>query len=127
MRQIDTAHDQHLAVWAQSLYLCNLLVAPGLAFVGLWWLWARHKNTASPLARQHLRQALWGSVVAGMLIVCLSAALLAVGGLHGPWTWVGVITYFICVHSVLVLVGMFALAKAMAGQPWRYPLIGLRD
>lgn len=127
MGDMDSRAGQSLAVMAESLYLCNLLVAPGLAFVALWWLWLRHKDSAPQLARQHLRQALWSSVVAGVLILCLTTALLTLGGIHGPWTWVLVLTYFICVHSMLVLLGMFALAKAMAGQVWRYPLIGPRE
>jgi hypothetical protein len=34
--------------------------------------------------------------------------------------------YFTCIHSTLVLLGAFGLAKALAGQAWRYPLIGPR-
>ncbi|TAK99818.1 MAG: hypothetical protein EPO09_00570 [Aquabacterium sp.] len=117
---------QRLAVIAESLYLANLLVLPGIAFGVLLWLWLQHKDSAPPLARQHLLQALWASVVSGVLILCLSVGLVALGGWHQPWTWVVVITYFVCVHGMLVLLGMFALAKAMAGQGWRYPLIGLR-
>ncbi|WP_374590368.1 hypothetical protein [Aquabacterium sp.] len=115
---------QRLAVIAEALYLANLLLAPGIAFAALVWLWFRHKDAAPPLARQHLRQATYVSVVGGGLIVCLSAGLVALGGLHWPWTWVVVLTYFVCIHGALVLCGMFALAKAMAGQMWRYPLIG---
>jgi hypothetical protein len=117
---------QSLAVLAASLYLVNLLLAPGLAFCALLWLWLRHKDSAPPLARQHLHQATVVSMVGGVLIVCLSAAWVAFGGLDSAWTWVVVLTYFVCVHGALVLLGMFALSKAMAAQPWRYPLIGPR-
>jgi uncharacterized Tic20 family protein len=116
----------HLAVVAESLYLANLLVAPGIAFIALLWLWHKHKASAPPLARQHLRQATFVSVIGGIFSVCLSGLLVALGGLTHPWTWVVVITYFVCVHGALVLVGMFGLAKAMTGQIWRYPLIGPR-
>lgn len=119
-------NGQRLAVVAESLYLTNLLVLPGIAFAALLWLWLQHKDSAPPLAREHLRQALWASVVSGILIVCLSLGLVALGDWHQPWTWVVVITYFVCVHGMLVLLGMFALAKAMAGRAWRYPLIGPR-
>jgi len=118
---------QSLAVLAESLYLANLLVAPGLAFAVLWWLWRKHRLSAPPLARQHLRQALWVSVVAGGLIVGLCTAIVALGGWRGPGTWVLVLTYFICIHGTLVLLGMVGLSKAMAGLPWRYPLIGPRE
>lgn len=122
----NAADGQRLAVLAEALYLVNLLLAPGLAFGVLWWLWRKHRLTAPPLARQHLRQTLWVSVVAGVLIVCLSALLVAAGGLQSPWTWVVVLTYFVCVHGTLVLLGMVGLSKAMAGRPWRYPVVGPR-
>ena len=125
-----TDHANHpgqgLAVLSESLYLANLLVMPGVAFAALLWLWFKHKDSAPPLARQHLGQTTMVSVVGGVLIVCLSGILVALGGLHKPWTWVVVITYFVCIHGALVLLGMFGLAKAMAGQTWRYPLIGPR-
>lgn len=120
-------NGQGLAVLAESLYLVNLLLAPGLAFAVLVWLWLRHRHSAPPLARSHLRQATFVSGVAGVLIACLSGVILSLGGWHWPWTWVAVLTYFVCIHGALVLLGMFALAKAMAGKVWRYPVVGPRE
>jgi hypothetical protein len=115
---------QNLAVLAEALYLANLLLVPGIAFAILVWLWVRNKESAPPLARQHLKQTTFVSLYGGTLIVALSALFLAVGGLQWEWTWVVVIMYFTCVHSTLVMFGMFGLAKALAGQVWRFPLIG---
>lgn len=91
------------------------------------WLWLKHRRSAPPLARNHLGQATVASVAAGVLIACLSGAIVALGGWEWHWTWVVVLTYFVCIHGALVMMGMFALAKAMAGQAWRYPLVGPRD
>ena len=113
-----------LAIIAESLYLANLLLVPGIGFAILFWLWLKHKDTASPLARQHLKQTTFVSLYGGLMIFTLSAIVIGLGGLEWEWTWVMVIMYFTCIHSTLVMFGMFALAKAMAGQPWRYPLIG---
>ena len=118
---------QGLAVVAESLYLTNLLLAPGIAFAVLAWLWFKRGPTAPPLARAHLRQTFWVSLYGGILIVSLSALFIALGGLHWEWTWVLVILYFTCFHSTLVLFGMFGLSKALAGQAWRFPLIGPHD
>ena len=115
---------QNLAVLAEAHYLANLLLVPGIAFAVLAWLWLKNKDSAPPLARQHLRQTTFVSLYGGILIVVLSALFIAIGGLHWEWTWVVVIMYFTCVHSTLVMFGMFGLAKALAGQIWRYPLIG---
>lgn len=120
-----TDADRRRAVLAESLYLANLLVLPGLAFAALVWLWWRTDATL-PLARDHLRQTLAGSLWAGALIVGLSAAILVFVGIHSVWAWLAVLLYAITFHATLVLFGMVGLARALAGRPFRYPLIGPR-
>ena len=115
---------QNLAVLAEVLYLTNLLLLPGFAFLVLAGLWLKFRDSAPPLARQHLKQTTLVSLVGGLLIVILSGLILALGGLAWEWTWVTLILYFTCIHSTLVLFGMYALIKAMNGQMWRFPLIG---
>jgi uncharacterized Tic20 family protein len=115
---------QNLAVLAEALYLINLLLLPGIAFVLLLGLWLKYKDSAPALARQHLKQTTFVSMIGGFLIIVLSALIVALGGLNWEWTWVILIIYFTCVHSTLVLLGMYALIKAMNGQTWRFPLIG---
>jgi len=116
---------QALAVAAEALFLANLLLAPGLAFLVLFWLKRRHPE-APPLARNHLRQTFLVSLWGGLLLVAVSLGCLAFGGLERAATWVLVILYFTCVHSTLVVCGMLGLARAMAGQTFRFPLIGPR-
>ena len=118
------APGQSLAVLAESLYLVNLLLAPGIGFLVLLWLWRKHHDSAPPLAVAHLKQTTFVSLYGGILIVTMSAVFILLGGLKWEWTWVLVIMYFTCVHSTLVCLGMFGLSKAMAGKAWRYPLIG---
>ena len=126
-RTEPVADGQGLAVLAEALYLTNLLLAPGVAFAVLAWLWHNNKGTAPALAAAPLRQTFWVSLYGGILLVTFPALFLVLGGLHWEWTWVLVILYFTCIHSTLVMFGMFGLAKAMAGQKWRYPLIGPSD
>lgn len=120
----DRVPGQGLAVASEALFLADLLLAPGICFAVLLWLWVRYRDSAPPLGRQHLKQATFVSFCGGVLIVSVSAILIALGGLQWEWTWVLVILYFTCIHSTLVMFGVFGLAKAMAGQTWRYPLIG---
>lgn len=115
---------QRLAVLAESLYLLNLLVLPGLAFVVLVWVFVRRLPTAPPLARAHLVQALSASLWAGSLLVAVSLVILAIGGWSGIHAWLVVILYFVLVHTSLVLLGIVALSKALSGQTWRMPLVG---
>ncbi|MGB5744852.1 MAG: hypothetical protein WBP89_20885 [Sedimenticolaceae bacterium] len=112
------------AVAAESLYLANLLILPGLGFVLLLFLWWRNRDQAPPLAAAHLSQTVAASLWAGVLLVVANGLILFFGGYDGPNVWVVVITYFTFAHSLLVVLGALGLAKAMAGQCWRYPLVG---
>ena len=115
---------QSLAVWAEVLYLSNLLIAPGLAFLTLLWLYFKRSPSTPVLAVCHLRQAIGASLWAGVLLVIANAAIILLGGYAAPKTWVIVIIYFTTCHSTLVLLGVLGLAKAMAGQKFVYPLVG---
>lgn len=122
-RTDQPAPGQDLAVAAESLFLANLLLVPVFSFAALFWLWRRHPD-APALARNHLKQTFYVSLWGGLILAVFIAAFLALGGLQWAWTWVLVIMYFTCVHSTLVICGMFGLARAMAGKPFRFPLIG---
>jgi len=118
--------DQVLAVTAESLFLANLLLLPGISFLILIWLRWRYHITAGSLARCHIAQTFFVSLWGGLLLVLFSLAFIALGGLTWQWTWVIVILYFTCIHSTLVLLGVFGLARAIAGREFIYPLIGVR-
>lgn len=115
-----------LAVLAEALYLANLLAAPGIAFLVLAALYLRRDEDQPPLADAHLAQTFFASLWAGVLLVLVNALILFLGGYQGVHTWVVLIIYFTICHSTLVLFGVVGLAKAMAGQCWRFPLIGGR-
>ena len=120
----DETPGQALAVAAQSLYLANLLLLPVLSFLALAWLYGSRRKDAPPLALCHLQQTVAASLWAGALLVGVNALILALGGYDGPNVWTVVIVYFTVFHSALVMAGMYGLAKAMAGQCWRVPLVG---
>ncbi len=118
------APGQTLATLAELLYLANLLLLPVLAFLALLGLSLAKHRSAPPLAAAHLAQTVSASLWGGVLLVLANALILALGGYTAPVTWVVLIVYFTVCHSTLVLLGVVGLAKAMAGQCWRYPLLG---
>ncbi len=120
----EDATDTRLAITAETLYLVNLLVLPGLGFLVLLWLYWKRLPEAGPVARCHLRQTVSASLWGGFLLVVINAAIILLGGYDGAWTWLIVIIYFTMVHSTFIILGMIGLIKAMAGQCWRYPLVG---
>ena len=121
------APGQRLAVAAEALYLANLMLAPALAFAVIAWLWLSQRDSAPPLARNHLRQTFFVSLWGGLLIGAFSATMIGAFGLDSAWTWTYLIIYFTCVHSTLILFGVVGLTRAMAGKTFRYPLVGPRD
>lgn len=121
---VESDTGSGVAIAAEGLYLANLLVLPGLGFLLLSALWWRQRAQAPPLARAHLGQTLVASLWAGVLLILANALILLLGGYAGPNVWVVVILYFTVCHSALVLLGALGLAKAMAGQCWRFPLVG---
>ncbi|MCX7897610.1 MAG: hypothetical protein N2441_07025 [Rhodocyclaceae bacterium] len=116
-------NEASLAVLAEALFLTNLLVAPGLAFLWLAWLWRVKRHTADAVGRCHLEQTFFVSLWGGLLLVATVFFLVSFGADWGG-SWVVAILYFTCIHSTLVLFGILGLARAMAGKPYRYPGIG---
>jgi uncharacterized Tic20 family protein len=116
--------DIRLAITAEALYLINLLLAPGLGFLALLWLYWKRHDVADPVGRCHLEQTVSASLWGGFLLVVINAAIILLGGYDGAWTWLIVIIYFTMVHSTFIILGMIGLIKAMAGQCWKYPLVG---
>lgn len=122
----ENAADTRLAITAESLYLINLLLAPGLGFLILLWLYWKRHDGAGPVGRCHLEQTVSASLWGGFLLVVINGAIILLGGYDGAWTWLIVILYFTMVHSTFIILGMIGLIKAMAGQCWQYPLVGRR-
>jgi len=114
------------AVAAEALYLANLMLIPGLGFVALLVLWWRERERAPELARGHLRQTVAASLWAGVLLVAANAAIILLGGYDSAYTWIVVVLYFTTCHSSLIFCGAIGLSRALAGKPFRFPLIGPR-
>jgi uncharacterized membrane protein len=117
---------QRLAIAAEALFLTNLMLAPGIAFLILVWLYFKHIGKAPPLACCHLRQTFRASLWGAALLVAANALIILLGGYGAASTWVIAILYFTLAHTALIVLGCLGLAKAMAGKPYTYPLIGGR-
>jgi len=113
-----------LAVASEAIYLVNLMLAPGLAFLVLCVVWWRFHRSAPPLARCHLAQTMSASLWAGALLVAANGLIIAIGGYDAPGTWVVVVLYFTACHSSLIFFGAVGLARAMSGRTYRFPLVG---
>ncbi len=112
------------AVLAEVLYLVNLLLAPGFAFLLLLALFRRHRDSADALVRGHVRQSFAASLMAGVLLVVVPGLVALAGDLSQAGIWTLLLLYFVTCHAALVLLGVLALSRALAGKPASYPLFG---
>lgn len=119
-----TPPGQAKAVLAESLFLVNLLLLPGIGFAALALLCWRERDNPYPLLRAHLDQTWRASLWGGGILVFTMLLILILGGFEGAWTWTVLITYFTIGHSSLVMLGIVGLASAMSGQCWRFPILG---
>lgn len=120
----ESDRPNFVAVSAETLYLLNLLLIPGLAFLILAGLFFYLRRSIDDFNLSHLQQTLSASLWAGVLIIIVSALILFLGGYQSASVWVVVILYFTTIHATLIFLGVIGLVKALAGQCWRYPLIG---
>lgn len=115
--------DRHLAIAAESLFLINLMLLPGVGFAMLVALHFGSRGGNCPLSRNHLSQTLGVSIIGGALIVVVLALFFLFGG-FGPYTWLWAVFYFTCVHTSLIFMGVFGFIKALNGQHFTFPVLG---
>lgn len=111
------------AVRIQVLYLLNLLLFPGIAFLLMLVMYVSNRGTENTLVRAHVSQAVLASVVVAALIIVFTVLMLLWGSHDSPYTWMSIILYFTCCHSVFILLGVYGLVKALSSQPVHYPVI----
>ncbi len=123
-QDISEIPDRKMAIIAESLYLLNLLILPGIAFLVLVWLFIKYDNISIGISGCHLRQTFSASIWVGLLLVLVTWVMLSTMNHDSPYTWMIIIPYFVICHSALVLLGIMGLAKALAGKKFHYPIIG---
>ncbi len=122
--RLGAPDGRDLSIAIEGLYLLNLLALPGIAFAALAWLWLR-RAALPALARCHLRQTVSASLWALGMLVGFNGLVIWWFGAEVPATWLFVLLYFLTVHSSLVLFGMLGLARAMGGDVYRFPVVGV--
>ena len=119
----DDQNESNIAILAEMLFLANLLLIPVVPFLVLFYLLRKYADRPDSIAYNHLRQTFIASIFAGVFIVIIAAIFYFFSSTSAAITWTVIITYLTCVHSVFVMLGIYGLAKAMAGQAVKFPLI----
>jgi|VirMetMinimDraft_7_1064189.scaffolds.fasta_scaffold00534_10 hypothetical protein len=99
-----------IALWS----ILNLTFLPGLAFIIL--LLQRKKHDTNSLSYYHFKFAIKLNLSAAAALIFVSVLMILLGGLNSGWTWVFVITYFVLVHTIFIVIAVWALIRAWAGN-----------
>ena len=110
-RQIKQASNNAVAS------LLNLTFLPGLAFIYL--LIKLFKSDPQQIDHYHARLGIKINLIAVVILFIVSGLMIFFGGFDSAWTWVYVITYFTFVHTVFILIAVWAMIRAWSGQELR--------
>lgn len=97
--------------------LLNLTFLPGIAFIML--IASLSKVKKARLAKHHLFFAIKLNVIAAVALILVSLLMILFGGFNSGWTWVFVITYFVLVHTIFIVIAVWALIRSWAGNKIR--------
>jgi len=94
--------------------LLNLTFLPGIAFV--WLLLQLKKSPPGSIEHYHILFGIKLNLLAFFVLFFISGVMIITGGFHSAYTWMYVITYFTFVHTIFILIAVWALVRAWAGQ-----------
>ena len=115
-----------LAIAAEAFYIVNMVLAPGLGFLMLAALYPYCKKKRPPkIAMNHLRQAISATIWAGIAVTIFLVLIWLTGGYPSPYFWPLITIYFLFIHIPMSIIGVIGFGKALAGENFRYPLIGM--
>ncbi len=104
----------HQASNAALASLINLTILPVVGFIALIMVY-RNTQTGT-IARYHAVLGFKINIIAAAALFLVSALMILLGGFNSPWTWVYVISYFTLVHTLFIVLAVWALVRAWSGD-----------
>ena len=97
--------------------LLNLTILPVISFIAL--LVIYKKTTTGTIAHYHAALGIKLNLIAAVALFLVSALMILFGGFNSPWTWVYVISYFTIVHTIFIIIAIWALVRSWSGDKLR--------
>ena len=94
--------------------LINLTILPGIGFIALIFIYL--KTQPGTIGRYHAVLGFKINIIAAIVLFAVSALMVLFGGFNSPWTWVYVISYFTLVHTLFIVLAIWALVRAWSGD-----------
>lgn len=122
MKQIPP-HNDHTAAFAEAFFIGNLLFV-GVFYLALWLLYFLHYDKASPITRNHLKQALVASSISTTIFIIINIFIMLTSGYASVGALFSLEFYFMLLLPLFLIVGILGFTKAIKGLDFTYPLIG---
>jgi protein-S-isoprenylcysteine O-methyltransferase Ste14 len=113
LKKTDTLQLKRAANAALASLL-NLTILPVISFIAL--LLIYRKTDPDTIDRYHALLGIKINVIAAAVLFLVSALMILLGGFNSPWTWVYVISYFTMVHTLFIILALWALVRAWSGD-----------
>lgn len=97
--------------------LLNLTILPVVSFIALFLIYK--KTQPNNIDHYHAVLGIKINVIAAIALFLVSALMILFGGFNSPWTWVYVISYFTIVHTVFIVLAIWALVRAWSGDKFK--------
>ena len=94
--------------------LLNLTILPVVSFIALFLIYK--KTTSGTIDNYHAKLGIKINLFAAVALFLVSALMILLGGFDSPWTWVYVISYFTIVHTIFIVLAIWALVRAWSGD-----------
>lgn len=97
--------------------LLNLTILPVISFIALFFIYK--KTNSGAIDHYHAVLGIKLNIIAALALFLVSALMILLGGFNSPWTWVYVISYFTIVHTIFIVIAIWALVRAWSGDTLR--------
>ena len=117
MNSGDTATEEFQIQQASNAALAsliNLTILPVIGFIALVLIY--RKTQTGTIGRYHAVLGFKINIIAAAVLFVVSALMILLGGFNSPWTWVYVISYFTLVHTLFIVLAIWALVRAWSGD-----------
>jgi protein-S-isoprenylcysteine O-methyltransferase Ste14 len=120
MKSTTIPANEHALQRAADVALASLLNLTLLPIISFIFLLVTYKKTApNSIDRYHTVLGIKLNSIAAVVLLVVSGLMIFLGGFDSPWTWVYVISYFTMVHTLFIIIAIWALVRAWSGEKLR--------
>lgn len=97
--------------------LLNLTFLPVIGFI--WLMILVGKTQQGTIDHYHTVLGIKLNLMAAIALGVVSSLMILLGGFDSVWTWIYLLCYFMLIHSVFIIIAVWAMIRSWSGQKMR--------